>query len=206
MYSVIEESREIIVPAISRSRGDIREYEWLRLNVAQSGTPEYQGRYKNFWTMYPARLSETFYQKYFGALQSTPVSLSNLCQVLWDASARPNGRQSLQFSFATKLLHMLQPELPIYDSRIAWFYFFPEPSRDWPLERRIETFVGFYEFLIDEYSRIIRKGLLAKSIAAFRERFKPDNHTDEKIIDWLIWQFVTLANAGGLIDSKIAYL
>jgi hypothetical protein len=33
---------------------------------------------------------------------------------------------------------------------------------------------------------------LAKSILEFRKRFKPEGHTDEKIIDWLIWKFVGL--------------
>ena len=48
-------------------------------------------------------------------------------------------------------------------------------------------------------------GLLAPAIAAFRERFHPQHHTDEKIVDWLIWALVGLADEGALLDGRIVY-
>jgi hypothetical protein len=50
--------------------------------------------------------------------------------------------------------------------------------------------VKFYEFLKKEYQRILESGVLSASIQAFRQRFEGKNHTDEKIIDSLIWKFV----------------
>jgi hypothetical protein len=167
MYSVIEESRELIVNSLSAA--EIHEYEVLRNDLVQLGTAAYQNRYKNFWSMNVARLSRTFTAAYFGALNSTApqtVSLRDVCQTLWSASARRNGTRTLQFSFATKLVHMLQPQLPIYDSRVAWFYFFSEPPTSLPVTARIDRFIGFHSFLTNEYARIIDCGLLSKDLIA----------------------------------------
>jgi hypothetical protein len=46
---------------------------------------------------------------------------------------------------------------------------------------------------------------LATAIAEFRQRFNPQQHTDEKIIDWLVWKFVALADKGALLNGQIVY-
>lgn len=207
MYSAIEKSRSFIINALTDE--NVRQYEWLLRNLGSADTPEYQKLYKSFWTTYPARLSDHFYQKYFELLSAracNPMTVSELCKVVSKASARRDGSEmTLQFSFATKLMHMFNPHLPVYDSRIASFYFFLEPSGQLPIAVRIDRLARFHAFLIDEYPRITREGLLARSIEAFKGKFKPQNHTDEKIVDWLIWKFVSLANNGALLEGRIAY-
>jgi hypothetical protein len=96
-----------------------------------------------------AQLSPPFYSAYFGALDAAlkqTTTLSDVTRILYDASARRDGRQSLQFSFATKLLHMTNPVLPICDSQIAGFYFFQETTTSLNLQQRINGFVAFHDF------------------------------------------------------------
>jgi hypothetical protein len=92
---------------------------------------------------------------------------------------------------------MLNRELPIYDSRIRLFYNFIEPLRALPIIERINGYVQFHQFLINEYNRVLNEGLLMPSIQAFRQHFNPQHFTDKKIIDSLIWAFINYREAVG---------
>jgi hypothetical protein len=125
MYSQINQFAEAVVGSIPHNH--VADYEWLLQNTAQVTSADYQKRYRLYWAMNVAQMSPPFYAAYFGALGSAmkqAVTLSEITHILYDSSARRDGRQSLQFSFATKLLHMTNPVLPIFDSQIAGFYFF----------------------------------------------------------------------------------
>lgn len=210
MYDLINQFAQTVVGTIPPEH--VMDYEWLLQNVGQASTPDYQRRYRRFWAMNAAQLSPAFYATYFGTLTaaaSQPPTLSSVAQTLHAASARQNGQKSLQFSFATKLLHITNPHLPIYDSQVAAFYFFVEPDRNPKdpndFQRRISKFVTFHDFLKQEYSRVLQYNLLATAIQEFRSRLTPKHFTDEKVVDSLIWAFVAHLWKGGLQKGQIAY-
>src|ERR1017187_8130850 len=124
--------------------------------------------------MNPAQLGTTFYDAYFEVLgrpYGSSPSLQEVCRSLYDASTRRNGTKVLQFSFATKLLHMRDQRLPIYDSMVAKFFFFEPPDPDKELSRRIEALAEFYSFLAREYERVQRELLMQRAGAPFKQRF-----------------------------------
>ena len=100
---------------------------------------------------------------------------------------------SIHFSFTTKLLHTLNQNLPIYDKYIAAFFLFP----DWQDKNAGKESIcnGIYEFLKYEYQRIQKEKILPKAIEIFKTKVKQldlknaEKITDEKIIDFYIWQF-----------------
>jgi hypothetical protein len=206
MYSLINQCAEAILSGIPPDH--VSEYDWLLQNLGAIDTSDYRRRYRRFWAMNAAQLSADFYTAYFGALdeargQAPPLDV--LSSRLYDASARRDGGQSLQFSFATKLLHMINPRSAIYDSKVARFYFYEAPPSDRPLKERINTLMAFYDFLNREYARILNSGHLTSAIQVFRQRLNPKAFTDEKIIDSLIWAFVVLLENGGLPNSQVVY-
>ena len=106
-------------------------------------------------------------------------------------------RSSLQFSFATKLLNTIDSREPVYDTHVTSFYFFVPPASDRPFEARLDALLEFYEFLRGEYARVIGQGLLRPAIDQFRERVSADpDLCDERIVDLLIWGFVSLMRRG----------
>ncbi len=204
MYSIINTVQQAIIGSIPSL--DVKEYDRLLDDVGQANSGPFQKRYKAFWGMNRAQLSGKFYNTYFEFLKApTSPTLANLCQVLHDSATRRNGTRTLQFSFATKLLHTLNPHLPIYDSKVARFFLFEPPSSDQPAPERIGKLITFHAFLEAEYRRVIDGGQLATSIGAFRQQFSPERHTDEKIVDWLIWTLVDLADRGALLNGQIVY-
>jgi hypothetical protein len=195
MYSTICKNQHAIISAIPQTY--VQKYESLLQPVGRANNPQYQRDYKKFWQMNLAQMGSTFHQKYFNALNTTkPLTLRGLCKMLYPYSKRRKGTPTLQFSFPTKLRHMIKPQLPIYDKKVVRFFLFQEPSTKLPWEQRLNGYIVFHNFLIREYRRVIGCGQLATAIAAFHQQFHPQQHTEEKIIDWLILTFVELADKG----------
>jgi hypothetical protein len=206
MYHLI--NRDIQAVLQSFPRNHVPDYDWLQQNLNLCGTQQYQTRYKKYWRLNAARLSPNFCNIYFQALQASKrkcPTARGLAQRLYATPTHRNGRQGLQFSFATKLVHMVDPTTPIYDSLIAGFYFWQEPSRRLSVARRLGEIVRFHAFLADEYRRILRQNLLSASIQKFRNHFNPRHFTDEKVIDSLLWAYVALLRNGGIINGTVIY-
>jgi hypothetical protein len=206
MYHLINSHIQPVLQQIRPSW--VREYDWLVSNLPNCGLPAYQRRFKVFWRLNAALLQDDFCSAYFQALddaRANPPDLAALATALHATPTHGNGRQSLQFSFASKLLHMVSPSAPIFDSLVAAFYFYEEPNRKLPLQQRIASFVGFHNFLCGEYRLVISQNLLASSIVAFRNHFNPVHFTDEKIIDSLIWGYVSWLKSGALVEGQVHY-
>lgn len=190
-YEEINDNIDNILQAVGPAH--VAQYDWLIQNINQIADIEYQKKYKYFWRLSGAGLSQAYCQEYFhfleNGLNTNVPNLDVLALNLYQIPINTN-RQALQFSFCTKLCHMLNHELPIYDSRIRIFYNFNEPSRQLPVAQRITAYIQFHQFLIAEYNRVLNEGLLAASIEAFRHHLNPQHFTDIKIIDSLIWACV----------------
>jgi len=73
------------------------------------------------------------------------------------------------------------------------------------LQGRINGFVAFHDFLVQEYARVLKCGLLAKAIQEYRRQLSPQLVTDEQIVDSLIWAFVELLRKGALPKGQVSY-
>ena len=197
-YEAVEANRVQVVGRVAAERGHVSEYDWLTSHLADCGQVSYQRRYRSYWAMNPARLAASYYEPYFSLLGS-PAGLfpGELASLLYRIPSHSSGRHTLQFSFATKLAHMHDGRLPIYDSRVADFYAFRPPDSALPLNSRISRLCWFYEFLEREYARVLEQGLLKQSIALFREQLQPQRFTDQKIVDSLLWAFASPLGPAG---------
>jgi len=199
-YEEINDDINHILHAIGH--GHVTEYDWLIQNIRQVAEAEYQRKYKNFWRLNGAGLSQPYCHAYFQHLQTgldnNPPHLILLAKKLYQIPINTKNIKALEFSFCTKLCHMLNHELPIYDSKIILFYDFNEPPRTLPIIDRLRGYAQSYRFLIDEYNRVLNEGLLLPSIQAFRRHFNPKHFTDKKIIDSLIWGFQNIKKRSGM--------
>ena len=191
---------------------DVPRYLELRRRLCTTNVAtdlDFQNSYRDYWRMGFSRLGRHFYRDYFDHMQAlkiagTPPSdiLIREIALLSDTPERP----SLQFSFATKLLNTLDAREPVYDTHVTSFYFFVPPASDRRLETRLDALLEFYDFLRGEYARVIRQGLLADPICRFRERFTAGGELqDERIVDMLIWGFVTLMRRGVQQRGAVLY-
>jgi len=205
MYTAINQNIERIIASVDRKL-DIDTYLDLlrrfgRVDVAQD--PKFQSAYKIYWGLTTARLSKAFCAAYFElmeGLKGKPAPyIREVVLHLYQISTHKSGKKSLQFSFASKLIHTIQPHRPIYDSMVVSFYRFKVPNPTKSFDARLRSLLSSYDFLCTEYENVLRDGLLQQSITRFRHEFSvPDEYTDEKIIDTLIWRITNLRKKGAL--------
>lgn len=200
MYYLINQHINLILGNIPQEF--VGQYNWLmerlhQVNVAEDA--EYRRNYRNYWAMNIARLPECFYDEYFRLLErnknNAQIDIQHIARVLYNVA------HTFQFSFATKLVHMINRSNPIYDKMVRDFYYLPETTARQEFDIRLNDYLRSYNFLCQEYDRVIHEGILTDSINRFRNEFQPVHFTDVKIIDSLIWVFIILARQGGFRDQ-----
>ena len=194
MYAIINANAAFIAGSIPVRF--INRYNSLRSSLSTTNVSTaltYQKSYRGFWKLrFPHVGYCTAYFTHLEREKNNPlISPYAVCVALTHVSI------GLQFSFATKFVHMANPHTPVYDEMVRQFYCLPKAPSKSPYMNKLAHYMTSYNFLIAEYQRIITNHLLDPAIAAFRRRFpSAATHTDERVIDWLVWQFVNLANDG----------
>jgi len=214
MYDIINCHKEYIVDRLGQKTDENKKsaleiYSDLKNCLkAQNikGNADFKKTYVKFFGMGQSRLIPSYYDCYFSLLDENKgkpeVSLPDILRSLRPVSKTSKGRQSLQFSFATKLVHMINDEEPIYDSRIKFFYNITEPPSGIEFAGRIATYLDIQKSITSEYHRIVRDKLMEPSIRYFRRKYLDrGDHSDIKVIDWIIWQFVSLVNGGWIRET-----
>lgn len=94
----------------------VDDYNWLIQNVSQVMGSQFQKKYREFWVMrFPC---QAYCQIYFQTLQAAmanpanPPTLNVLATNMYNTPTGKDGSRTLQFSFATKLLHMVNRRTP----------------------------------------------------------------------------------------------
>src|SRR5471030_116478 len=194
-------------------RSDIDEYVWMIRelhNYDVSQHREFQQRYCSYWALNGAGLGQPFRSAYFSRLEQAKCSpeqatVERITWTLYETPINAKEKKALQFSFASKLVHMVNPSLPVYDRMVESFYFLPRSYTGTP-EKKLANLLRSYGFLVSEYDRILREGLLAPAIDELRGHFQlPTDYSDHKIIDTLIWKFVPFLESGAVRDGSVVY-
>jgi len=211
MYTLINEAIPHLIAAEEKQRNVLDYTELRRLFREEDACRNkvFQDLYRRFWAMNAARLSRDFVKGYFDLLHELradrEIAVEQVARRLNTMPSHGNHRYSLQFSFASKLVHMLAPQKPVYDERVRSFYFLPGP-RGKGFEAKLACALDEYRFLDVEYGRVLKTGLLDEAIAAFTTAFDPGHAcTGQKIIDTLIWHFVSLLRRNALQKGQVAY-
>lgn len=217
MYGLINDCADLINEAIDPIH-HINPYTSLLANIRNVDVSEdvnFQTTYKSYWKMTRAVSNPQWYLRYFELLQhynqddnfAENELVEHVVRELYLIPAHVNReRRSVQFSFATKLVHMLRPHYPVFDGNIRQFYFLPEMGQN--LDERLEDRRYSQAFLVGEYERILEGCLMAPAINSFRNHFGEHlgpNYTDEKVIDTILWRFVALLKSGAIRDGAIVY-
>lgn len=183
-------------------------------NVNLADNQGFQTMFSSHYKLHGAGLGAEYLQEYYrhfeAVRQGADAGLPSIEQViehLYQFPANNAGWHRLEFSFSTKLLHTLDPNRPIFDSRVGRFYFMPA-SLGRNHAAAVQGAVARYDFLVAEYARVLAQNLLGHAIAEFRQHLPEDAaeaYTDVKIIDYLICAFVSYAEHQGILAGNIAY-
>lgn len=162
----------------------IRVYEWLEAHKAEPGNPVFQFVFRSYYRIDNAGLTTDWKVRYFEFLSQREGGLRTILDGLYYI---PTTRKvkSLQFSFATKLLHTLDSSQPIYDSKVADLLGLPvKKGKDFAAN--INTCVDVYEKLREAQQQLLLDEGVKGRIAALKACYN-SWISDEKALDFLLW-------------------
>jgi len=209
MYRLINDYRDAICLRLADL--DIAAYGELMKALQSRGadattSPHFQAAYRRYWRMNVARLGDLYYRRYFELLADCWVSQSTDIEAIVRDLAETLEARTLQFSFATKLAHMVNPRLPVFDSFVAAFYFYTPPASSNSFDQRLGDLLTFYRFLQAEYDRVTRDPAGSRMLAEVRNKLSLDLAVpDERVLDWLIWGLVSLLRERARQRVEIQY-
>ena len=106
---------------------------------------------------------------------------------------RLKGDKIYQYSFATKLVNMLNPSSPIYDSEVARVFQFSTYHLS-DIDKKIDRFNIYQNQINEAYKFILQENLLEPTYEQFNSKFKKYSITDTKKIDFIFWSYGKLLN------------
>lgn len=170
----------------------IATYNFLKEQFTDSNVREnylFQFVYRSFYRLDNAGLTPEFKNKYFIILEDyrdqEDFNFSDILQRLY---VIPNSRgfKTFQFSFTTKMLNIIDEQMPIYDSEVAKTFGFIRPYTP-SFDKKLDIYLNKYEVIKDTYLEILNKHLLPKTNICFDEKFKEYKINEIKKLDFIFW-------------------
>lgn len=135
--------------------------------------------------MTAAGLTQTFFDKYFQLLEDRETDLRKILKVL-SKIPRRKGDYAVELSFATKLIHTIDNNSPIFDSNVAKVFGLKlKHIRD--LDQKIEDRIHVYELLKRKFERLLKSPEIREIISDFKEKLGV-NINDVKMLDFILWK------------------
>ncbi len=131
--------------------------------------------YREYYGLDNIGLTPDFINEYFSIFEEYKYSsiYFDFFDVLERLYAIPNkkGLKILRFSLTTKMLNMINKNMPVYNNEVAKMFGFTKP-RFPSFDKKLEIYLNQYEVIKNTYDEILSKNLLPKASLCFNERFK----------------------------------
>jgi hypothetical protein len=133
-----------------------------------------------------ARLSGEIKSRFFELLAQKQTNLELILSKLYEIPTL-KGENTIQFSFATKLLHTIDNDKPIFDSNVekSTNIKLRGSDKDTKIRSRIEA----YDSLEKLYAKLKEDDKTKRLISNFRLKFKVNDEkiSDTKVLDFIMW-------------------
>ncbi len=177
---------EEIISNISRESVDV--YLWLRDEYKKGNIKNntvFQFVFRSYYRLDRAGLGKKLKKRYFELLDAKEDNLEFILNELHKIP-RERGDNTVQFSFATKLLHTIDNSKPIFDDEVSVVIHKKVAGKN---KERIESARKIYAYLENFYSEFIGNVKIQKVIKKFKSKFDIDAKriSEQKILDFLIW-------------------
>lgn len=201
LVSKLEKNKQQIVDYIRRRISDVNLYFYIKKSFDEDRnhvlTSEFKGAYIKFYVMNSAGLRPEHYNEYFNMLSSGEEDLTEILKRMHKIPTLKN-LKTIQFSFATKLIHTVDNHQPIFDKHIGEILNLKQPV-DYKLgtEQRIKNRILLYNKLKQSFMTLLKKDGTQDLINTFRQEFnwKSSEIGNVKILDFILW-------AGNRVKSK----
>lgn len=187
----IEEKKVDIINRLNAE--SIVVYQFLQKEFSKgdiTNNPLFQFVFRSYYRLDNAGLSNEFKAEYFKIMEEyrhlKNIDIDVIVNRLYKFK-RAKGDNSVQFSFATKLIHTIDHNYPIYDSEVARVFGFPTSYYIKDKDRRLERFIKWHKHIEKTYHEILSEKLLEQTIQLFDTKFLKNDLSNTMKIDFIFW-------------------
>lgn len=156
--------------------------QFNHVNVAEN--IEFQKAYRKFYRLY-RNYSDNFCKEYFTIMENLKYDKKSIRfdNILHSVSILKN---RLEISYSSKMLHTLNPSYPIWDSIVTKKHFnIQNPPTN--IEHRELCACNKYNIYVNQFYDYLKTDEAKAIIKYFDEKY-PNNISDVKKIDFILWQ------------------
>ena len=158
--------------------------EYAKENISNNFL--FQFVFRSYYRLDNAGLSEEIKNVYFKLLENKQTKLESILLALYEIPTLKH-KNTIQFSFATKLLHTIDNNLPIFDSKVGKIFNFKVNGTN--KEKKVTSCTEIYDDLIVYYAELKKEEKIKEVISKFRYKF---NIGDGRVADTKILDFIKL--------------
>ena len=165
------------------------KYVWLMDNVHsidiaalnEKGCNDFQKTFNSFYRVRRNGKWRKVYYDYFEAAKNGNPDFKDILIFIKDNTPQHN----LEPSFSSKMLATIDPDKPIWDSRVLKRL---ELERDWHKNPSVQNAISIYDTICERYRDYLAKSEADKAIAIFDKYLqKYKGISNVKKIDFLLW-------------------
>lgn len=191
----IEEKQKSILSNLNSE--NIAVYIFLKNEYAKGKILDnfvFQFVFRAYYRLDNAGLSDGIKRRFFELLDQKQTNLETILSELYEIPTS-KGKKTIQFSFATKLLHTINGNKPIFDSGVSRVTNIRPTGSG---KAKIHSCIEKYDFLEKLYLDMLQNERITNIISEFRLTFKVDDEmmSDTKVLDFIMWSL------GKLKDKK----
>lgn len=170
---------------IETIRKGVQKYQFLRetlMHTDVSKDRDFQKRFNGFFRM--GRRTEQYYADFYSYLEehkASGVSFADALQYLYERHGR------LEISFVSKMVAMVDPNYPIWDSVVAGGHFHMKaPYAN--VKDRLKLAIEKYDEYCRAYAAYMQTESAVENIAVFDRYFPGSSVSNVKKVDFILWQ------------------
>jgi len=197
VVDLIKKYRKKIFSRLSKDKKSFDDYKFILVEFKKGkiiNNSEFQKVYKRFYVLNGGGLTAKFINRYFQLLDRKEKNFKKILSEL-SKIPRRKGDYSIQLSFASKLIHTVDNNQPIYDSRVAKIFNIKPNYNIKDIGERINDRLAVYNLLKKEFNKVLANQEIRNIILDFKQKLRV-NIGDVKILDFILWKL------GGIVIKK----
>lgn len=164
----------------------IKEYDYIINNVDKIESKKFQTTFNYFFKV---RRNKEWRRIYYELFQEVYQDSSKqtfeyiLTEIYKRTKVIKNNNGYIEASFASKMLHSVNPDKPIWDQYVLSYFDIVDVKKG----DRIQECINNYKKIEEEYERLLNNEKVLELISRFRKIVTNYRLADMKIIDFMIW-------------------
>lgn len=147
---------------------------------------EFKKIYKKFYVLNRGGLGPKLIDRYFELLEKRETNLRKILREL-SKIPRRKGDYAVELSFASKLVHTVDNNQPIFDKNVTKVFGIKLNYNIKNIDERIENRLRAYDLLKKEFNEVLADQEVKEIVKRFKGRLKV-NIGDVKMLDFMLWK------------------